>query len=170
MSLNGVTCQQWKTGYDWPASYWDCVSPSSPTSLDQVPAALATSLVSVLKSQLATNPTYLYVFTNTAQARTFQSLSTSECPDDASGCTAVYVNDQNIYVRVAEQPEGSTVTSMQLNEITAHELGHATDFTYGLDVQSGSSTYNEFATNDFLHLDYSTVGTSKATSVSYSQK
>lgn len=51
------------------------------------------------------------------------------------------------------------LTQEQVQETTAHELGHGVDFTYGQNNQSNNDTFVADAQNDLIQLDFSSVGT-----------
>ena len=133
VSLNGVLCQQWKTGYtDFPKSYWNCVNPTGPLSLDLVPTAFANGLYAPIKNLLG-GPgglgisTRMYVFIDGPQWTQFFALSsTFAAGTSATGVTGQLVS-LNVHSTVFENVNlpvlgYSTLTTSQLKETTAHVI------------------------------------------------
>jgi hypothetical protein len=162
ISLNGVTCRQWKTNFDWPKSYWACNGNDPPSAADQTPAQAANTLPGNIKSLLGlTHDTHLYTFTD---ANVFNDYFTRSEALTASGAT---FQDQSsfsnpIYVAVFQNSQRlggyAAHTTENLNELTQHEIGHAIDFGFTIVLESASSTFRLYSRNDFLNLDYAVVG------------
>ncbi len=166
VQLNNVTCLQVKTGFDdWPHSYWDCAD-SSPTATDQILPVIANGFASSLRTTLDNNQVKLYVFSNPDDYNSFFANGTAVAPQDAGGFTINHIGSNHvrvlpIYVSVLENCSecGGTaayhsLADSQVKEAAAHELGHASDFSFGLDSQSFSDDYDTNITKDLVNLDY----------------
>ncbi|RTL42775.1 MAG: hypothetical protein EKK48_12380 [Candidatus Melainabacteria bacterium] len=129
ISLNGTTCQQWVTKKAWPATYWDCVNPTSPTLTPN--AADVVAAASALQSTLTTNPGRLkdanhqiYIFANPAAMNSF--FGTGLSPDEAVGQTFPPAHVGAVFVQ-----DGFGNTNMYMSQTILHELGHALDYIWG---------------------------------------
>jgi hypothetical protein len=148
--LNGVACQQFQTGYNWPTFYRDCVN-TNPTATEQLSASVA----SALSGKLSSVKYSLYVMTEGTQFNTY--FGTNEETNDGGGYTPdptgttidtfIYENINN----VAGVLTAFTVPG-QLTEVTDHELGHVIDLNAGVNNSSGSKTYSTAITDDQNYL------------------
>jgi hypothetical protein len=158
ISLNDVICQQRTSGQaTWPQAYWNCVNPSSSTAQDQVPVDLAkTSTFNGVRSLYTSNGVNLYVFPdNTA----FNDFFNKSAPALVGGVTSQQYPGGTI--SVAPWLTGAigsntviTYSANQLKEVTAHELGHASDISHGESNDSQSSLFDSFMARDFNTLDF----------------
>jgi len=176
ISLNGLLCQQQPVSYSpFPTSYWDCVSPANPTVTDKIPATLAgTSLSTTLKNKLGTiqggaTTDQIYVFTDATSFSQFFAVYPAKPTTNAGFTLNVGTAQSKTYVAPFENaslPVGgySALTMEQLQESTAHELGHGVDLVYGQSNQSANATFVADAVNDLLTLDFSVLGTNGKTS------
>jgi hypothetical protein len=165
ISLNGQLCQQTPTANApvWPAAFWDC---TAQTGLYQSPAVVTASNISATARGKAglTTRLRIYVFNQIGNYTTFFLGS----PPQEAGETfqANTTTDPNIYSSVwLQNPQtGNSFSDTTLREITIHEIGHGFDYFLGQSKQSGNATYNTFASNDFLSLDYAYVDPKSFTS------
>ncbi len=169
ISLNGVTCQQWRLGSAWPRSYWDCANPSADRASVPNNAILgdfADSRVPALKAQLGnsnTNTVRLYLFDSRTALNTFFH---DQVTGNIGGATSRSPNNKHIYVSVFLKIGQSTRTAKQIGEASAHEIGHAIDIVSNYpSAPSLNAAYSTYIQNDFLYLDYTFVGLSDASSV-----
>jgi hypothetical protein len=143
--INGITCQAYSlTGgaNAYPAFFWDCVTPDSPSPTDELPAAWiadSTTLSNVLSTlfpPIPTNTAYsltpLYVLTDPAQ---FTTLYGQSARSDVGALTLHTTdNNGNIWtaVNIFENFTGPSgyvpINASQMTANTAHELGHVLDF------------------------------------------
>ena len=167
MTLNLVLCQQWKTSYapSFPGSYWNCAHPTAPDANDEIHIEQAGGLISSLRAELKSPSTHLFVFDDAIAYRRFFTETVQNVPDDALGYTTTF-DGPIIFASLFRNFIGSTgytaATAVELTEASSHELTHAIDFRKGF--HSTTASWSNFAKNDFLNLDYSTVGSSSATS------
>ncbi|HEY9784412.1 MAG TPA: hypothetical protein V6D17_03350 [Candidatus Obscuribacterales bacterium] len=162
ISLNGVTCQQWKFTNDgsFPATYWNCVNPGAPSAHDQIPASVAQSIPNAsTKTLLSNHGTQLFVFLNPHDESLFfvdediPSSTGVTFPIDYSTPTETAVFQG--CTDCAGHAGSYTLTDPQLQEATAHEIGHAVDFSsFG---EAVTATYVSYRNNDNLRLDYAQV-------------
>jgi hypothetical protein len=128
ITLNGIKCQQWLTGFSWPRTYWNCANPEAPNALDLIPAEVARDLPSSTRTDLNGKKLTLYTMTNQQDWFTFFRLQA----DTALGVT--YVEDENTIdssiFREGALPHGgpSSLSADSVREVAAHELGHVDDF------------------------------------------
>lgn len=167
ITLNLVLCQQWKTPYapSFPASYWNCSHPTAPDADDEIHIGQAAGLVGSLRTELKSPGTHLFVFADPMAYRRFFTETVQNLPDNALGFTTTN-NGPVIFVSAFRNAvfggSYTAATPVELTEASSHELSHAIDFRKGF--HSTSSSWINFAKNDFLSLDYSVVGTSAASS------
>ncbi|CAN5147472.1 hypothetical protein BH10CYA1_BH10CYA1_62460 [soil metagenome] len=163
ITLNGVTCQQWKTSNaTWPLGWWECVTigsqahPGTPTPLDSTfsTVALFSGLDGVRSRLGGTYPTQIYTFATTADWQTF--FVSSSLSSDTLGVTISF--GDTVYTSVFEDGIDENIAS----QVGAHELGHAADLRRN--EESGSADYLTYVAEDFLYLDYTAVGSSAGTS------
>ncbi len=134
ITLNGVVCQQWKTGQNvWPKVYWNCNNPIQPSELDKVPVELASSpAFDNLRILFRDNKLVLSVFFGASDYNAFfgDNLTAKE-----GGVT--FKSGQYIYSNPWESGsigDPNTVVNYlpnQYKEVVAHELGHAYDISNG---------------------------------------
>lgn len=138
----------------WPAGYYNCANPLTPTALDDSPLAAA-SLINSPSAVTEFNHVLLRVWNTFAEYKIF--TNSPEVDIGKAGLTddlrAVSPN-QNIIVEIFEKPTSlpQTLTVDQIKEVTAHELGHAID--YLRNTQSQSSVYFDDVVSDYEELDY----------------
>ncbi|MCC7531776.1 MAG: hypothetical protein IT342_24950, partial [Candidatus Melainabacteria bacterium] len=131
ITLNGIKCQQWLTGFAWPRTYWNCAHPEAPDALDLIPSEVARDLPSSTNADLASKKLTLYTLTNQDDWFTFFRLPA----DTALGVT--YVEDENtvdasIFREGTLPPTGPlSLSADSIREVAAHELGHVDDFARG---------------------------------------
>ena len=155
ISLNGIPCQQYATGStspSWPTSFWDCTG-STPS---EIQSNVASGLIQSLQTLLGSHKVQLYTLNNPAA---FNSFFTAMPPDPAVALGDTFTLTNPPTGTIFSTVNVSPVNSFQQNETSAHELGHAIDFsnTVGTTQPSGSTTYELYTVNDWLYLDYSTV-------------
>lgn len=160
VTLNQVECRQWKTGYSWPQTYWNCTDNNPPNAAIQAPADVANTLPGSLKDALQNDHTVFYVFPTMAKYNNF--FNRSEIAD-IGGITFKIDPGVSQYVSVLRRStdvNNNTVTFnvAQMKESAGHEIGHAVDFTLGQNNQSKSGTYDLYVRNDFVDLDYIIAG------------
>jgi len=159
LDLNGIRCQKWKLNNNPVKSYWNCVNPDSPQSIDSVPHSVITGLNGAVKSLLDGRNFQLYFFSEQSAYNTFYRDNivagaggvTSEFPSPGSVYSAVFASgtigeDENAY---------PTYNSDQLMEVTAHEVGHAMDLIFG--KQHVTPTYRLYVRRDLVNLDYDNI-------------
>ena len=172
VSHGGVTCKSYTTGEtSWPVYYNDCTG-NTPT---ETVSTFAISLSSGLRGALTggtyggvTVTTHLFTFNNISDMDPILQLHAAGIPApsiDADGATMQITSPGNVYVGIAEGAFSNVTVE---KEVIAHELGHAIDRQLGM-ANSGarpstSATYNLFAMNDWITMDYSTIGLTKASS------
>ncbi|MBN9397116.1 MAG: hypothetical protein J0H83_17850 [Candidatus Melainabacteria bacterium] len=166
ITLNLVLCQQWKTPYapSWPSVYWNCSNPTSPDADDEIHVGQAAGFISSIRTMMNSPSTHLFVFDDPMGYRRFFGKTTAEVPDAAGGHTfnlgnMIFTSVNRHFVALSGY---RATTSIELTELSSHELTHAIDIRKSL--QSHTATWINFVKNDFLTLDYSVVGTSAATS------
>ena len=160
IGVNGVTCQQWLTSTptSWLSSYWNCINPTEQNDITLAPSVLAASLTSAVKTQLGNSHVQIYEFSSENAYLTFTQPSAPP-PAGAFGWTWIRTTNQFIYTGIF--PTNPTADNME--EVTAHELGHTED--YNANLQSQSTDYQSSWARDFANLDFTVVGTSYATSI-----
>jgi hypothetical protein len=170
ISLNGEVCGQWKIGTgtgntDWPMTYWNCVNPTAPAQPDSQPPLLANSTnMHFIAPTLGMAPVQLYVFPNSSNYYTF---SNTTGPTNVQGLTVPPTSSDttmfsNIFMTGLINDQAGTDVAQ---ETTAHELGHAYDFTQN--VQSATGPYLTYVAADFSFLDYTQLEDSAADSAPY---
>jgi len=146
ISLNGVECQQWKTGFDYPSTYWNCVDGSRATGLPIATAAhgLEQGLRDLLRNDTITpqNPnvsvylmssidSYADFFTekNFRGKKAVYGIS-SNLKKNAAAFVNIHSNagDQAATAPLFPAASGSG-TAAQAALI--HELGHELDYMWG---------------------------------------
>lgn len=151
ISLNGPTCQQWKTGYSpWPKTYWSCAH-TTPDGFDSEPADFAGG---TLLNNLSTldGKAQLYVFASIDDLNAF--FVAAGAPNFNGGTFRAGTADPTATIYSSIVYEANT---SHLDATTAHELGHALDLALGgtFAQSASSSTYDTaWAKRDFFYLDY----------------
>ncbi|MDR3617435.1 MAG: hypothetical protein P4L53_28020 [Candidatus Obscuribacterales bacterium] len=162
IAIQGVYCQQWKTGYTFPSAYWDCTQGGVQTSQNsqaQIPAAVIDGLPN-LEGLLsgATPPVKVYAF---AKATDFNAFWADTKNPLVGGSTfnglSNGVNTAFTYTAPFEQ--GSiggtsivTYSSIQYYEVSGHETGHLVDLAFNL--PSKGAPYKNYVLRDLAALDY----------------
>jgi hypothetical protein len=167
-----TTCQQFGTGSDtWPTEFYDCTGKTTPSGIQ---VAAAQGLNSAVQAVVGSTPpagaqaTALFTFSNATSASSgddFFNLNAIGCSVDELSLGETCAILGNVYSSVFENNFVSN--TYRETETSVHELGHALDLT--TDLTSGSylsadTVYNEYVTNDFLYLDYSSLGTDEMSS------
>jgi hypothetical protein len=178
--LNGQTCGQWKIGngtgnVTWPLTYWDCVNPTNPTAnpLDQIQQSVATTLVGTPRGpQMGTSignvKTNIFVFGSGSNWDIFyggsyqgHSMSQSDggytfyytyTPSGGGNAQTYVVSSvaENANQNVNGQEVYGPLSTLQMKENSAHELGHALDISTGLQL---SGFYNSQINTDVTNLN-----------------
>jgi len=163
ISLNAITCTQWRMSTNFPTTYWDCDLPFENRNADPNNGILYDVLANKLhvsrRLQLAGTPgnleTRLFVFTSQNNGHAFfdthDPLGTSSI-----GETNFSDQDRNIYVSVYKTPLTSNTLANQMKGASFHELAHATDKTFDPPWQTNENggLYYTYVRNDYLYLDY----------------
>jgi hypothetical protein len=136
ISLNGVSCGQWKAGTGngnttWPFSYWDCAN-STPSSHDTLVAPAVTGLPASFKTTLGAHNVATYILTNDANYNSFFSPTTPLT-------TAISISDISINVAAVFETQGVDQSSY-LRGNMMHELGHFLD-NYNSPTASGTPAF-----------------------------
>jgi hypothetical protein len=169
LTLNQITCQQWYVQATWPKTYWDCINPSSPQDREKIPFNFASTNPGVqgLKATYLAANTNLFVFDTATSSTTFLNAQVSA---DTNANTVKLVPSNaamTLYVQLfldsGYNGTDTPLTEINLNEITAHELGHAYDIAKK--YPSAVAPFQSYSLVDFLTLDYAALGTSRATSL-----
>lgn len=174
MTINGVTCQQWKLHSEdlFTDTYWNCANPASPQASDEIPVEAARALIanSTTTAALTSSTVRIFVHTNYATHNAFfNDVATAQEP----GYTFREPNTAGVPVIVSVQKNctdclGHTgpyaFTDKEFKELTMHEVGHAIDYTAGTVIESVGTVYREYQLQDLLNLDYIAVGATQATS------
>jgi hypothetical protein len=174
MTINGVTCQQWKLHSEdlFTDTYWNCANPASPQASDEIPVEAARALIanSTTTAALTSSTVRIFVHTNYATHNAFfNDVATAQEP----GYTFREPNTAGVPVIVSVQKNctdcaGHTglyaFTDKEFKEIGMHEVGHAIDYTAGTVIESAGSVYQDYRLRDLLNLDYIAVGATQATS------
>lgn len=161
MTLNGVLCQQYKTGFapsTWPLVYWDCTS-ATPDGIQRTFATnyLTTSLQTLMDDSSVTMYTlnslgdYNSVFKPEKALPLNAVGATFEIPSTPSGYTTVF---------------GLSSNSTRKTELAGHEFGHAIDDANALAgvENSASNDHKKYSINDYLYLDYSNISSTEMAS------
>nr|HNH72387.1 hypothetical protein [Candidatus Obscuribacter sp.] len=160
IKLNDVTCQQWKTGFAWPTSYWDCAGENHSSAPEISAAEFGSTLNGSLHAQMSdpnTKTVRLFVFENNEK---FNDFFHHVATNDAAGATFLGPSHANLYVSVMLKVQGTSQSVEGVKEAAAHELGHAIDHTSSPPFQSAPTQYANYglyAGNDLLYLDYAKV-------------
>lgn len=166
ITLNGVECRQYKTSYEWPKTYWNGVNPTNPDPLDAIPAQVASTLAN-LTSQLEAANVHIYVFQhNVPHSQFFFAPGEPRTPD--GGETFNISVGGHIYCSpYREGTRGLATTHVytagQLQEVSAHELGHAVDIMNGFLFQQ--TRYGTRTLRDLANLDWALLGDTQESSV-----
>lgn len=120
-------------------------------------------LTSHTRSQLDSHNTSIYSFRTISDMQKFHTLITETIPPTANGYTRLLADGEiviSLYLTTFD-------TAGQVYDASLHEAGHAIDISQSISgaIVSSTATYRAFARNDFLRLDYVSLGTTKATSV-----
>ena len=172
LEINDILCRQWKlnTTSSFPVSYWNCVNPNAPVSLDEVPKTVAQNIVNSSSKSLMNNFVSIFVHENSTKHNSFFNDTASGV---APGITIREPNVLGVKISISlmencfacQGHSGAyTFNATELGELTAHELGHALNFQLGTNPEHTSSTYTNYQRNDLLNLDYSVVGSTPETS------
>ncbi|HNB24244.1 MAG TPA: hypothetical protein PKZ32_17625, partial [Candidatus Melainabacteria bacterium] len=158
ISLTGILCQQWKTGFAFPSEYWNCVNPGNPSPSDKIPAQIASNLPNGIPTTIKNAQNVeLYVMEDPSQ---FSVFFASSLDAHIAGYTFSFRNTDGLY----EQPfyttifENTTLTRSGyvsvpddwLKENTTHEMGHQLDVARG--SESADAIFEQISA-DFLFLD-----------------
>lgn len=143
---NAIFCRQWKTGLNYPKTYWNCASPDSPDPSDigvaQAANNLPANLTALLSNTLTpNNPSvqvflmgdlrssyHKFFFTNPKGPFDFQYGISNLGPNRVAVAFALVEDSQGNFVS-SEAASGSG-TNRQGTII--HELGHHVDWIVGL--------------------------------------
>lgn len=162
MAIQGITCGQWKIGTGtgntvWPFTYWNCVNPTAPMSLESEAGNVADGLIN-LKTPLGQQKTAIFVMNDVTA---YNTMWKDNQPVGSGGVTynsllngtlttSVYVN---VFLNgVREGAVISPYSPLEFRAVVAHEFGHAVDINTGL--LSFGAAYNSYVTRDLLNLDY----------------
>lgn len=160
ITLNNVTCRQWKNTHTWPATHWNCTGNDPEEDEDLVPDTVAYNLYTVDGlTTFETNKVVISVFTNATDMGYWFSLTPNTA---AGGYTIKDTGWDHIYVNPflngTRGKSGETITysEVQMAEVAAHEMGHAMDIirTTGGVFQSHSTAYNSYVLRDLHDLDF----------------
>jgi hypothetical protein len=119
--------------------------------------AQAGNTLSNAKNRYADAKLLIYVMPSAAAFSSYFALS---IPDDVAGATFKGFTAKDFYSSVYT----GSVTALNIGEVTVHELGHGLDDILNPSSQSASTYFETYVGNDYLDLDYDTVGSSVATS------
>jgi hypothetical protein len=157
ISLNGVTCQQWRVANSWPTEYWNCAAPEDDSGTHHLPVAVLSSLPNAAASAISGSIEnfHLYVMTDAAQWNAFFGGALNP---QVAGYTfyfgAGFAN--RAYTAIFENStlssSGYTArTATQITGNTVHEAGHLWEI-----VESGEASSGPYITalqDDFAHLN-----------------
>jgi len=123
VSLNGVSCIQWKTGTgtgstSWPKAYWNCAHAVPESYETAVPNAVLGIPVS-FRNLLGTHEVPMYIFQFTTN---FESFFKGETAENVLGTSSITTP----YAVIFEYSGGDNFTSA-LPASMMHELGHLVD-------------------------------------------
>ncbi|MGH9548853.1 MAG: hypothetical protein ACRD3W_05725, partial [Terriglobales bacterium] len=175
ITLNGIPCQQRASGFsDFPKSYFNCAHPTgTATAEDVIPEVIGNGLGS-LRSTLSGTNTNIFVFSNPEDEATFftdedlpsSTGSTFKVPETSANPIGVAVMEG--CTDCAGHSGSYSLSDQELNETSAHELGHALDYGFagGGDLtESDNATYVNYVRRDNLHLDFISIGVDEASSI-----
>ncbi len=170
VALNGVTCQQWKTpNTTWPLGWWECVTigtqsnPGTPTAIDSAASTVALNAsYDNIRALFATSPPIqIYTFGSSTDYQAFFKTTIPVGGANASGYTTTIGGVNSVYAAVFENG-AQTLTEDDAKQVAAHELGHGMDFRKS--DQSNVATYLTYVAEDYLFMDYITVGANAGSS------
>lgn len=166
ISLNGVTCQQWKTvAATYPKVGWDCISPASGANVSTLVSAGA-SLSPTLQGQLANliSPppaapmVGVYAFNSLLEHQKFFGLAETGPYDNQFGIS--YVSWLRLSSTFFSSSNGNNATLSGSPTIMVgalvHELGHNLDYIWGPELTNYSSQdapWKNLITPDFVTMD-----------------
>ncbi|MBX9952715.1 MAG: hypothetical protein K2Y39_26305 [Candidatus Obscuribacterales bacterium] len=167
ITLNGVECRQWNTGFAWPKFYWNCTGNNPPSTLDEVTSIIASNIPASLQTVIQSANPRIYVHRDANQHNTFfHRFNPNDDPPplNAAGYTIKRSVDNNTYVSAFEHctdcgsPGEQLLTPEKFAEASAHEFGHALDIGQAQSITT-SAIYDLYVKNDLLLLDYDDIGT-----------
>ncbi|MCC7530269.1 MAG: hypothetical protein IT342_17225 [Candidatus Melainabacteria bacterium] len=159
VALNGVQCRQWKTGFDWPKSFWDCTGSNPPNS---IPANLAQGFDPALRNLLSNNRVLIQVFPSAAAFNLFWSDTLNQSDGGftfaqlLSGVSTEYLYVSPFKSGNIEDNVSHAYTDPQFTEVSAHEFGHGVDIALsnGGTFPSQGAAYASYPRRDMETLDY----------------
>jgi hypothetical protein len=155
---HGITCQQFLvSGTTWPTAYWNCVHPTN-QGTDTYPVLMAATLPNSIQTAFLQAPQVVLMVQTDADAfATFWSIKTGipgglgnggwTLPSFSTGgpVASTPFENANNYAGVY-----TNFNQTQIQEATAHELGHAEDDISGM--LSGTTPYKIYISNDYAYL------------------
>lgn len=158
ISLNGVSCEQWKTGFQnaFPATYWNCIDGARATGM---PVAIAAnslpnglrSLLGETKDQQNHPSVQIYVmasidswadFFKTADAGAGGVYGISSSSIRVSAAFANVYSSGALISSTAAFPPASSGSATVMQATMLHELGHQLDYIWGDITSNAQSPYN----------------------------
>lgn len=155
--INNHKCKPYYQGpYSWPATYFNCTyNYNTPTAKDKVPVETALSSVfDVFRSSFQNANVLIYVFPTADQYAQFfndySNFSRSVGSITLAGRTTIYVTVWQ-QGSVGNPNYYRNYSSSELQEVAAHEFGHAVDITHN--KWSRSTEYRNYIARDLYNLN-----------------
>lgn len=165
ISLNGIPCQQWKTGFQnagnaFPATYWNCIDGTQATGMPV--ATAANSLEAGLRSLLGStkDPKHpsvqIYVM---PQINSYQAFFGRPIVNIVGGYgitnapTRVSVSFASVYNQAGNLVSATVYSNSPtiMQGAMVHELGHELDYIWG--NISGTAAFENLRVPDYSFLD-----------------
>lgn len=169
ISLNGVNCQQWKTGFQnagnaFPATYWNCIDSSRATGMPVATAAngLGVGLRNLLGQTLDQNHPSIQIYVMPSidsWANYFKTAGTGSNGIYGIGINSIRVSaafanvhsSGGLISATAPFPPASAGSATMMQAAMIHELGHELDYIWG-NLSVGDPAYLAARTSDLTRL------------------
>lgn len=164
ISINGQACRQYLENGSWPKTVWDCTTTEDDPSIEAlIPYTIAlSSIFDGTRTQLSNANTQIFLF---AGADGYDTFFRDGASNVEGGLTYRSASGNTIYNTVWRSGSiGASATIIysiaQLQEVSAHELGHSVDITYSPRA-SGTTLFGDYLTKDISTINYLSDGVTK---------